>query len=765
MKVHVSRIAGLMLIGLLLIFASDCLHATDRDSIATPDNQLLRITGHEMQQPVAKKSTQEQVQEYLVAARTARKKGDPKQALIYYQKVIGIWPTNVDAWVELGNLWYEKTDYKEALHCYRKALEFKPDMPVLHHNIELCIKKQGNVDDTQGYYEQMIRLYPQDAKNYLTYSKLLRKKKKTTEALSILTKALNVMPDDPAIYREIGIFYREQSLFDKAIEFFRKAAELSPDNTTMLLELANTCCIIDEYDEALLYYNKAFEIDPSLNNALYNIGYTIKRQGHIDAAIEVLEKVVERDPAFAQAHFGLGIGYLARARDDDDWIRGWLEYEWRWQLHKELHKQYYNKPFWNGSDLAGKTILVICEQGYGDTFQFIRYAKLLKNMGARVICLSQHTLKQYLSTACDYLDGVVIASDPLPDFDVQVYLMSIPHILETTEKIIPADIPYLSADSELISYWNERLAKDGIRIGICWQGNSNYSTDALKRVVAAKSLLVNKLAPLAAIPRCHFYSLQKITGTQQLEDLNDLIIHDFGHDLDEEHGRFMDTAAIIKNLDLVITVDTSISHLAAGLGVETWILLPTPSDWRWMYKRTDTPWYPNVRLFRQPTLGDWEGVVSAVVEALTNFINHSEDHSCEIPKKKIMQESKNQFHKDNDRLSKEDFLFALSPDEFIDQFTLLAIQRGSTLALNTGAVEGQDKLIEQYHAYVGKHEQMPILSQGLYAVNCYLTVIMNGINEGDYDVNSARGQEKIAQLNRALKLKRLMKEEIKRLID
>ena len=273
--------------------------------------------------------------------------------------------------------------------------------------------------------------------------------------------------------------------------------------------------------------------------------------------------------------------------------------------------------------LDGKTIFLHAEQGLGDTFQFIRYARIAKEKGGTVIAGVQKPLVKLLSL-CPYIDKVVSLDEKPPAFDLHAPLMSLPYILKTTIDSVPTDIPYLYADSELVEYWKKKqLSSDkNIKVGICWQGNNKYSTPMLRATVAFKSIDINKLNPLGAVPGVSIYSLQKTTGTDQLKTLApEFMIHTFDDDFDESNGRFMDTAAVIKNLDLVITVDTSIGHLAAALGKPTWVILPNPPDWRWMLERDDTPWYPTMRLFRQPTPGDWESVIEVVAQELKKYVN------------------------------------------------------------------------------------------------------------------------------------------------
>ncbi len=279
---------------------------------------------------------------------------------------------------------------------------------------------------------------------------------------------------------------------------------------------------------------------------------------------------------------------------------------------------------WDGSDLHGKVIYLRAEQGLGDTFQFIRFVKIAKEMGGTTIFAIQPPLMQYMKS-CPYIDTLISTHDSPPDFDVYAGFVSCPMILKTTLDTVPTNIPYLHADENLVTHWREKLSHDtNFKIGICWQGNPNYSTHFLRMAVAAKSMPLSYFVPLFDIPGTSFYCLQIKTGTEQLQDLAldaQAKLTVFDDDFDKTHGSFMDSAAVIKNMDLVITIDTSIGHFAAGLGTPTWVLIPEPPDWRWMLAGRDTPWYPNMILFRQPTPGDWQSPMDAIAAELMTLLD------------------------------------------------------------------------------------------------------------------------------------------------
>jgi hypothetical protein len=338
------------------------------------------------------------------------------------------------------------------------------------------------------------------------------------------------------------------------------------------------------------------------------------------------EKAIGLKPDHQEALFSQGLAYLVIG----DWEQGWEGYERRWTRSEHIRMRSYDKPVWRGEDLAGKKLFVCAEQGLGDTFQFIRYLEILKRSGAYIIFAPQKPLSVLLKL-CPYIDEIVSFADRPGHFDYHIPLVSIPHIMKTRVDSTPKNIPYLYADKQLVEKWRLELAADtNVRIGICWQGNSEYTTAFLRAAVAGKSMHVSSFAPLTYIPGVTVYSLQHITGTDQLNLMpSTMKLVVFDGDFDNSQGRFMDTAAVIKNLDLVITIDTSICHLAAGLGVSVWNLVPNPPDWRWMLDRVDTPWYSNMRLFRQPTPGDWKSVIDCVVQELICYVADRKNLSVE----------------------------------------------------------------------------------------------------------------------------------------
>jgi hypothetical protein len=290
-------------------------------------------------------------------------------------------------------------------------------------------------------------------------------------------------------------------------------------------------------------------------------------------------------------------------------MRGWAEYEWRWKCAPTPARP-FSQPRWDGKPLEGKSVLIYSEQGLGDTIQFIRYAPLIQQRGGTVLVEAPSILEKLLSR-CPGIDRFIPQGAPLPDFAYQIPFLSLPGAFQTTVETVPASVPYLSAEPKLIESWGKALdVDDRFKIGISWQGSQKYGGD-LHRSVPLKHF-----EPLAKMPDIRLVSLQKGYGTEHIQGVaKDWNILDFGERLDA-NAAFLDTAAIMTNLDLVVTSDTAVAHLAGALGVPVWMAVCTAADWRWLRNRDDSPWYPTMRLFRQTSWGDWSGVFQRIVQAL-----------------------------------------------------------------------------------------------------------------------------------------------------
>ncbi len=512
-------------------------------------------------------------------------------------------------------------NYDKAIAYYQAAIKKNSRAPQPYFNMAIAYQEKKEIDKAIEAFKDAILQNLNYVKAHIELAKILQSRELLDEAIVHYRKAVDIDPSLVEIALTVARLLNQKEQFSESLPYFKIAAEGKADDVMVSFEYANVLNTCNYTQQALDIYLKLLEKRPNDSGILYNTAYTLKKLNRIKEAMPYYTAALKRNPNHAEAHFSLGLAHLITG----NFAQGWPEYEWRWQRNTQLEPREFSQPQWDGvSSLQGKTILLHAEQGLGDTFQFIRYAQIIKEKyhPKKLIVAVQKPLLTIITQCCPYIDSVVTLSAMPTTFDLHVPLMTLPLLLKSDEQTIPRTIPYIFPDVTLVEMWRRKLSSDtNFKIGICWQGNSNYSTAFLRTVVAAKSMQLQKFNALGGIPNVSFYSLQKQTGTDQLQvsTLNfDLKV--FETDFDESRGRFMDTAAVIKNLDLVITIDTSISHLAAAIGTPVWIMIPEPPDWRWMIERADTPWYPNMRLFRQPTVGDWDSVLALIRQELSDVI-------------------------------------------------------------------------------------------------------------------------------------------------
>ena len=425
-------------------------------------------------------------------------------------------------------------------------------------------------------------------------------------AEEIYRQALESDPHCADALHLLGVLAHQTGNDEMAADYIRQAIVLNPFNAAFHGNLGITYRALGQLDAAAASYRQALGINSEYAEAYNNLGNVLRDLGQLDEAEASCRRALQIDPDYAEAHWNHSLLSLL-AGDFED---GWAEYEWRWATEQYTPRPFH-QPLWDGRPLNGQTILIHAEQGFGDTLQFIRYARLIKGRRGVVIAECQRPLARLLES-CRDIDRLVALGDDLPTFDVHAPLLSLPRIFKTSLDTVPAEVPYIFAEEALVRRWRAKLARlDGVKIGISWQGSPEYSADR------HRSFPLACFAPLARLPGVRLISLQKGLGSEQLSELGGRFpVVDPGNDLDETSGPFMDTAAVMMSLDLVIACDSAVTHLAGAMGVPVWLPLSVARDWRWMLDRTDSPWYPTVRLFRQTRLGDWAGVFEEIKTAL-----------------------------------------------------------------------------------------------------------------------------------------------------
>ncbi|MEO8495197.1 MAG: tetratricopeptide repeat-containing glycosyltransferase family protein [Planctomycetota bacterium] len=469
--------------------------------------------------------------------------------------------------------YHQAGDASRAGQIARQILQADP-----HHFDSLCLlgdvsRTLGDLDQAVVSYRRAALLRPDHAETALDLGNCLFLQKRFDEAAASYRRALQLRPDYPQAHTNLGSVLQEQGQLETAVACHREAARIDSQFVDAHFNLANACKELGRNVEAVAGYTAALRLRPN----------------------------------FAEAHLNLGLVLLLMGRLEE----GWPHYEWRFQCGQPVPRS-FAAPQWDGSSLPGQTLLVHAEQGCGDILMFVRYNGLVKRAsGMRIVLECPAAMMRLLSQLPD-VDQWVARGSELPDFDAHAPLLSLPAICRSSLATIPAEVPYLAADATLRETWQRRLNRPHtFNIGIAWQGDPTYRWDRLR------SIPLERFSPLADIEGVRLYSLQKGPGTEQLHDIEGWFsVDDLGGQLDNSSGAFMDTAAVMMNLDLVISPDTAVAHVAGALGVVTWLVLPTVPHWPWMLDREDTPWYPTMRLFRQRRPGQWGEVFERMTRTL-----------------------------------------------------------------------------------------------------------------------------------------------------
>jgi tetratricopeptide (TPR) repeat protein len=505
---------------------------------------------------------------------------------------------------------------QEAWNAFQSVVRMDPDSALGHHMVGLIALGAGQLEPGVESLKRSIALDPSDPSAYGNLGNGLRDLGRHDEALRAYGKALALSPTFLHALNNRAILFSRLGRFDEALADYDRA--LASDGRAAFLHnhRANALLMLGRRAEALESCTEAIRLDTAYGEAYLNRGTILAELGRDAEAIADYEACLALNPDRAEAQFYSGTSYLTLG----DYGRGWPLYEARTRLRgprRVVADADFEQPVWFGeAPLAGKTILLHSEQGLGDTLQFCRYADLAKAQGATVILQVEAPLVSLLSTLSG-ADRVLAKGEVLPEFDLHASIMSLPGAFRTTLQTVPAETPYLRADPGKTAAWATRLGpRTRPRVGLVWSGGVRPERPDLVR----RNMPLSLLAPLAAAP-VDFVSLQK--GAQAEGELarlraarwNGPAMFEAAADLKD----FSDTAALMQNLDLVITVDTSTAHLAGALGKPVWILNRFDNCWRWMRERADSPWYPTARLFRQKAFGDWAPVVQEVAAALTTF--------------------------------------------------------------------------------------------------------------------------------------------------
>jgi tetratricopeptide (TPR) repeat protein len=569
------------------------------------------------------------------------RQGNLPQAEKLYVDVLAVRPDYFEALHMLGLMKLQRGDAAGALRLMLGALQARPKSPEVLLNYSLVLNMLGRFDEALATLDQVLSIKRRSVEAHNNRGAMLESLGRDQEALEALDRALAIKPGHADALYNRGSVLRKLGRHEEALKSFERVLALKPDYVKAHNNRGLALDALNRFEDALASYDRALALDPRFIESLNNRGNILQKLGRHQDAVGSYDLALALNPDYAEVlnNRGRSLAFLGRHVEalantsraiaikpdyiDAQWneallmlrlgdfAEGWKQYEWRFKRGEGLKKlRTYPQPLWRGeAPVAGKTIFVHFEQGLGDTIQFGRYTRLLAQQGARVIFEVQPPLKSLLAQLASPSIQVIGHGDAIPAFDLHSPLLSLPLAFRTELASIPPATPYLTVPDERIAQCRARMAqRSGLRVGMVWSGNPDHKDDHNRSVALAR------LAPLLDTPNVQFVSLQKELREADAQFLaQEPRILDFGRDF----GDFDDTAAAIGAVDLVISVDTSVAHLAGALGKPVWVLLPFCPDWRWLLVRDDSPWYPTARLIRQSGPGDWESVVARLGRELT----------------------------------------------------------------------------------------------------------------------------------------------------
>ena len=532
------------------------------------------------------------------------------EAVASYDRALALRADHAGNWLRRGDALQALGRPQDALASYDRALGCDTASALAWLNRGVVLEALDRPEDAADSYHRAVALQPENARAQANRGNALHALGRNTAAVDCYDRAIALGLDEPPVWLSRGNALQALNRHNDALASFDHALALRPGYVEALNNRGNSLRALSRYDAAIDSYLRALAVDPGSRQARINQGNVLQIINRHDDALACYDSVLATDPGHVDARWNGALCRLALG----DFAHGWQDFEWRDRLTMGIRP--FAEPLWLGQpEVAGRTVLLHAEQGFGDTLQFCRYAPLLAARGAHVVVETQPPLQRLLATL-QGVERVVARGDALGPYDLQCPMMSLPLAFGTALETIPDTVPYLRADSGAVARWHTRLATlPGLKVGLVWAGNPRSFNWIAAEMDRRRSITLGQYAPLAAVPGISLISLQKdAAGAQARDAPPGMVIHDWTDELTD----FADTAALVQALDLVIGVDTSVIHLAGAIGTPVWVLNRYDSCWRWMRDRNDTPWYPTMRLFTQPRPGDWDSVLAVIRTALTD---------------------------------------------------------------------------------------------------------------------------------------------------
>lgn len=566
--------------------------------------------------------------------------GRIEEAVAICHQILASHPHSAETLHRLGMIARMAGQLDAAVDLFWQAIAAHPNLAAYHNDLGAALSDRDSLEDAAAAYRRAIQLQPNYSEALSNLGSVLRRLERPDEALEASRAAVQCKPDSAIAHYNLGNVFLSSFRYDEAAAAYSEALRIRPDYREAHHNLAIALRALDQEEAAAAAYAKVLALDPNSPETHLNLGNLKRAQGAPEEALAAYGRALELKPDMLEAHDGTALVLRALGRLEEaeaasiralqispdnpdarlnygllllsrgDLARGWQLYESRWEVSSwTTPKSNLPHPAWDGSPLDGKRICIYSEQGAGDVIQFIRYVPLVVARGGIVIVSCPLEMMPILR-GFPGISGFITLGQVPPEFDLQVAMMSLPLLLGTTLENIPAEVPYLAVEPALRAAWRKRLARHRapLKVGLVWAGNPKHKNDRFR------SIRLEKFAPLFEVEDVEIFSLQKGRGTEEIETsgpIKDQLI-----DYTVHLTSYAETAALIAELDLVISVDTSVVHLAGAIARPVWTLVAMSPDWRWMYRRSDSPWYPTMRLFRQAEYRNWDPEIAAVRDEL-----------------------------------------------------------------------------------------------------------------------------------------------------